>query len=491
MTIGKCFPLMSFVGFVFLVLGTILYFQPGWGLMDDVSNRTIAGNFWTGLESFGSLISDDIGRGRFRPLYILWIVSVYMISNPVLIYGLIAVLLLAILLVWGQIVDGLFQHDDPVQTAVAKYCFPLSFFVFTPFWNIFMYISLQEKFIYVFSALSIYFLIKAYERQSIQSFGAAFVFLIVGVAGKETALALLGSYVFYALLDLVVFKKNAFMSKKLLLGSGVFGCSYVIFIRSILGDYTEKYKDNSHVSGYIDSLLAAPMIVKLLLILAVLTLCIFIVLKMLGKAKTVNDQFVIVPGFIIAYFFILLPWGVVSYLMAPLAPFIMIMFYPIFRFGCRLHKMIKVVFVGGVVVLAYLIFGFVDMPRIEKMANIKKAVEAIQQVDQLRSNSRFFYPPGYIESAGTMKHYTQTDMIYVEDGTLDVTMITDEGPNYLIFEDQSRSIQLEDVRVGDQVYENSTWMVFEVLFEYDFRGRHQVEFSENFFEKMKTQFRQL
>jgi hypothetical protein len=152
---------MIFISFLLLVVGSFLFYAPGWGFMDDLTFRQLAGNFWSGKTSFISMIFDDIhGLGRFHPVCYLWIILVYWVKYPLLIYLLVFLIGAYVLLLWGQLMSR-FLFKTPASSYV-QWVFPLGFFLFPAFWNIFMYISVQEKFIFIFGSLSLYSLFKSY-----------------------------------------------------------------------------------------------------------------------------------------------------------------------------------------------------------------------------------------------------------------------------------------------------------------------------------------
>lgn len=454
-----------FILFCAIIVAATLYYSPWWGVMDDSRNLAIAADFWK-HPSIG-LICNHIkgfidGLGRFMPLYHFWIVIAYGIfSNfPIGLYLSMALVCFVTLLVWGRIINKIFPNQK--SASFNLFVYPLSFFIFTPFWNNFMYISILEKFVYIFATFSLYFYLRAYETNRIAYLVVSFTFMILGILSKETGIALAGVFFMYSLLDYLVFHKNKKFSLIGLAGNAVILIGFYLLVSSIWsGIYSAGYKNNFNCLSMLKSVLSAPLVIKGLVVTALIFACLGKVLITRKKSGFIRQEYILFPFLLGMYLIILSPWGFMNYLLAPIAPFVMMTLYPVFMFIGAGSIARRKALEGILIILIFFVLFLIIVPRISKMGDTKTIVSAIISMrDGSSVPVKFFMAPPFAETPVHIEAYTNTSITYLNTGLLDKDMLKDGAVNYIIFEDRCSPVTLRDVVVEKEVYHNETWRVF-------------------------------
>ncbi len=465
--------------------------------MDDYQNLDIAKSILHSASPVQTFFEDvwgsAIGWGIFRPVYNLWIVVVYNLfaRMPTTIYMLVALINMCSLLIWGHVLYK-FYNVDKEDFYPTVYLFPLSFFLFTPFWNIFMYISLQEKFVVLFCVLSFYFFKKSYEAASNRYILITFLFLLLGLFSKPTALAVAFVYAAFALLDCVLFKIRPAFSLIYFVSSCILIGAYAAFTFKIQmkGMYTASYGHNLKPMILIGKILAANLIIKFLFLLGIGSILFIIIKFIITKDK--NSVFgVLLPLGLLAFLTLLMPWGYQSYLLCDLAPFVIGIFFPLYIWLIRKNSFSRWGINGVFFVLLTAVFIGIIMPRISKMGEIAKTEYFLISRAVMNKHSRYFFPPPYMESAYALNGFTGEDIVYLKDGNLTNALLTDKGNNYLLVNDQCGGTRMHGVRLAEEIFSNKTWQIFRLVTDDHYTGEFNPLFKNNFIQKIKTTLRNL
>lgn len=490
----KYFSIGIFLIFASIIIGATLYYSPGWGLMDDWQNLNIAKSFWESKNISKTLIQiikhDLTVNGRFRPLYQLWIVSAYKIfyNFPLGLYIAIIVICLLALLLWGLIIHKVFFSDSS-NFHMNVFIYPLSFFIFTPFWNNFMYISIQEKFVYIFGALSIYLYLIAYDNNKKLWLLLSLLMMIIGLLGKETGIYLVLVYCIYSLIDLLFFKKTPKLSLlSIFINISIFSM-YYFFIKNFTRDYTSDYKSNLGLFQMANNLLTIPLFIKALFVFAVLALCLYFIKR--KYYRSIKNEFIIFPLCLIMYIVVLLPWGLPNYILAPLSPFIFSMFYLVFFLLGNLQKKMKWYMSLCIICSSFLVLFYVIVPRISKMSDIKKIIAYLSLVEYKNPKGKYFFAPPFQESAEAMAKFANIEVIYLSQGVLDVNVLDEKRENYLIFGEDCTKIILQNVWIGKELYSNNTWKTFLIKKNVGNITEFYASFPKNFLQNIKDRIKKL
>ncbi len=448
--------------FCVLILGAIISLRPGWGFMDDHTNLRIAREFWQdpSWQSLLGLITGDAGIGRFQPLYKLWIISAYKFGAdaPWLLYFLTTLAGLLVLPLWGMILDKIFNEGR--RSPFWIWVYPLAFFIFIPFWNAFMYISIQEKFLYLFSAPAVFFFVRAYEETRWGDLGRAFLFCFLAVMSKETGIVLFLAFAAYAFFDATLFRRQRSLSWAAWAGNTAFFILYYFFIQHLMSNYTAKYARNLSLSSLGDNFLTAPFYIKILAGLNLSILLWYFIRKFWDNKFEENGR-TLFAWLSLLYIFILLPWGFPTYLLPPLAVFAVSAAAPVFQAAERWPSG-RWAPRAALVSLAYLIALFVIVPQIEKMADKRMVVHEINQLRSKAAGAEFFYPAPYPETAAALRAFSGARINYLSDSKLSAGLLTAPGPHYLLMNDECHPAALSDTAILKNIYRSSTWNIYEI-----------------------------
>jgi hypothetical protein len=309
--------------------------------------------------------------------------------------------------------------------------------------------------------------------------------------GKETGIFLSLAFLSYALLDILFFKrdrKSSFIHFGI--NSSIF-FGYYFFIRNIMHGYSERYISSFNIDTIIANMIRAPGIIKLLFCFGALWTMLIVLLRLFNKRIYIQDCAVLFPLSFVTYLIILLPWGFPNYLLAPLAPLISGMLYPLYAFIARLHRRVKLAEHSFLVVFSLMVVFFIIIPRISKTADIRKIMEYIYNMGKKDLSIVYFFPPPFSESAEALKNFTGMEIVYLEDGVLTSEMLIGQSGNYLIFGDECGRITLENVGVEEEVYRNNTWRLFVVKERPDNKLDFCIDFPKNLLQRIKDRLREL
>jgi hypothetical protein len=129
-----------------------------------------------------------------------------------------------------------------------------------------------------------------------------------------------------------------------------------------------------------------------------------------------------------------------------------------------------------------LVLAQVIIPRISKMADKRKVVEAVRTIEQ-HSPGRFFYPPPFEETAQSLEGFSSAKVIYT--GRIDPGLLDAKGENYLVINDEAGPIMLEGVGIGKEVYRNGTWVVWTLTTRPGVRQEFRLSLPKNMLQKIK------
>ena len=448
-----------YLGFCVLVLGAILVIQPGWGFMDDHTNLRMMHEFQktSFLNNFQQFINAEISTGRFRPIYVLWVLSMYKVfaETPIMIYFLTTLAGMLLLPLWGLLADNVF--NDSHRSPFWIWVFPLTFFCFTPFWNIFMYISIQEKFIYFFGTPAILFFLKAYRRNTPLWLIPALLFSLLAMAGKETGIFLLMGAVAYALTDILIFKRNKIVSTITALSGSAAATGYYFFISGLIKGYSSKYAGGMSLLKLGAALTTAPLVIKIIVATAVIGLAGTIITSFMDRSRNDNG-YCLFPWLTLCFILILLPWGFPNYMLAPLAMIVIFSAAPAltltnhWRHGPVVKNAI-------VIILAFSAAVYIVIPRINKMADKRKIAEEVQLLARMNPEAVFFYPGGMEETYNALQAFSGVTITYLRDNTLPAERLGTKAPAFLLQNDENGTVQATGITADRIVYRNSTWRV--------------------------------
>jgi hypothetical protein len=361
--------------------------------------------------------------------------------------------------VWGE----------DLKDTEAVWFYPLLFFCFTPFFNLFLYLSVQERLVYWFSLGSIYFLYRAFSVSSWKLLLLSFMLIVGGVFSKETGIAVmlaLGAGSLFCGLRDPERRKMAFVFAA---AAGIFIVGYYVFIRSIMSGYSAKYAGLS-LNVIMQNVGQAPLMVKLLL-LAGMAQAGWMLFRW-EQYKTWQGIFPVIGGFLLAaYLLVLAPWGFMNYLLAPLAPFIFIVLFPLYR---ALEKRVPWArFLFGI--LALLVLTGVLLPRLADIASVRPLTEFLKKDG---SGSVYYFPADSLEAPIRLQELTGRTFKYVETRELSRQDIVTVPGALLIVNRRSPGISLVGLKPGHIIYGDHHWRVVELLSDEAVRGSYQVVFPE-------------
>jgi hypothetical protein len=479
-----------------IVMAFFVY-APSWGLMDDLGSLQQAKLILASGDIVGEIarkiVTDATGWGIFRPVYWVWLTVVYGLlgHSAVASYLMVSAWMFCAMGLWGVLYFRYFDVDD--QAAVsAKFFFPLLFFVFTPFWNVFMYLSLQEKFILFFSPLALIAFRDVYfSARWKQALLAAIGWALLATFSKPTGIYLLMIFTAFAVLDIVLWRIDRMKSAIVLLTAGCSFAAYAVFSFAVQlkGAYTGRYAQNLTVSGLCGSVAAMPLILKALVCFAVVSAVYWTVHAFVQRNKQTAFG-VLLPLGLLAYVGILLPWGFLSYLLCALSPLLCGMAYPLYRWFCKKGVGLRI---ATDAVLAAFVFAAVIgvvVPRISDMADVRLVQEYMRSAAEHTGKGTYFMT-SYPESAGSLEGFTGETVKYLEGSELTPQMLTDARPNYVILNQLCAAVSLNGVRIVSVVYRNRTWAVARVESGQNAQTVFAPEFQRSVLQKLAARVKKL
>jgi hypothetical protein len=484
-------PLLRFLLFAAVLVAALLIQAPGWGLMDDAQNLEIAarihGAAHPAAEWWRTVRWDLNHIGTFRPGYYLWIALAYSLfaAAPLALYVLMALLNLAVLVGWGHFAVRVFRVPTPHRELV-RFGLPPLFFLFTPLWNVFMYVSLQEKFVLLFGLLSALFLAAFFRHGRFGHFLLALVAVLAGLATKSTMTYLALAYAGFALADLVLLGRSRRRSALVLIVYTALLAGFYVFISGHLGIYTGRYGQRLQPSVLVNQFLLAPRAVQLL---CLLSLSAFVwMIHTLRRGTCAWEPFaLIVPLALPAYVAVILPWGFPNYILSPLAPWVLILAVPVWLIVLerrpRAGRWLNQAATGAVALLLVLVIW----PRIERMADSRRLLDSVRSLSS--RPARFFLPPPYMEPADAIRRFTGVRVKFLADGILEKRRLVSGDASFLIFGRDFPALRLEEVRPGAEVHANSTWKIFRLEPAPGQRRDFRPRFGAGLFERLSRPFR--
>jgi hypothetical protein len=197
-------------------------------------------------------------------------------------------------------------------------------------------------------------------------------------------------------------------------------------------------------------------------------------------------QAVLVPLGLICYIVILLPWGLCSYHLSVVAPYVLGMFFPPYSFFNRRSDITRLLSNGFIIILVLSVFVYIIIPRISKMADIKKVVIFLKDSSIRNCSNHYFFPPPFEESAYGLSIFSEIPIRYLDKGVLSAEMLVDGEDNFIIFDDQDSSVTLSGVKINKEIYRNDNWAIYKVAKASNSKNEFKVIFKENYMEKIKS-----
>ncbi|TAM37170.1 hypothetical protein EPN54_05220 [bacterium] len=485
----KIVPFSVFILFSLLIVGAFLFYAPSWGLMDDSGMLERAKIVWSGGDFFGNLtqlIVGDFHWGMFRPVFWSWAMLAYHIfrNAPLLIYLSIVIFNLITLLLWGLILHKTWQSVKN-DFYYNIFLYPLSFFLFTPFWNNFMYISPQTKFIIFFSGLAIYLFYMGYAKEKKIYFVLSTVAILLSVLSHPEGVFLnLAMLLLCPVLFLLARKRTCIFNFILNL---ILFILYFIFTVTVQlkGSYTSKYGSSLNFHALALNLTAAPSLIKMLTLLSVFYFIVLAVI-ILRRENKFSPVFLIFPLGLVCFIAVLAPWGFPNYHLSVLTPFVMGMLFPVYSILNSKSPKIKILINSLMLVLVLLVLFFICFLRISKMRDIKKTEQFIVGLERQSKGNVYFMAAPCMEACGALNYFTNAQTVYLNDSVLTAGKLNEPGGNLMIFRDECPQVDLEGVKESQEVYKNRTWRIFSLAREKGSAKRLKVDFQENAIEKIKS-----
>jgi hypothetical protein len=298
-------------------------------------------------------------------------------------------------------------------------------------------------------------------------------------------------FLVYAFLDLVIFHYRPKTSWMLLWINGIIFAAYAIFTLTfqIQGNYTAKYKEGLAAGVLIGKVFQLSVVMKSLMVMGlvgVLGVAAYSILK----RKRERSLGIMIYVALMAYIVLLMPWGFQSYLVSAIGPLALGALFPVYAWLIKKGGAIKL-FLNGVlmIVLCFVFFGNI-VPNISRMGDIGRAIVFLSSQNQ-DSKDIYFMPPPYVESADATRKFTQKNVYYCADGKITSDLLSLQGRNYLIMVDLFPSIILSGVNVGDRVFANETWQIFELVSAHGNEETFRVPFKKTMIQKLKVMIREL
>lgn len=483
----KYLPAFAFLSFAIFLVGTIIFYAPSWGLVDDSSLLDGAKFVWSGGNFFGNLwqlILDGTKWGMFRPVFFTWNAMVYHIfrSTPLLIYLGMAIFNLTTLLLWGFILNKIWLNEEKNKLRDI-FLYPLIFFIFTPFWNTFMYISMQQKFIIFFSALAVYFFYKGFTREKKIYFVLSVFAILLSTFTHAEGIFLNLAMLLLSLILFFLIKKNIFIFSFIL--NSILFISYLFFTVAVQlrGSYTSRYGTN--LNNLAVNFMAAPALLKILAVASIFYSC-FLYILILKKKNKFSPVFLVLPLGFICFIAVLVPWGFPNYHLSALSPFIMGMFFPLYAFFNSRSSILKKITNSSLLVIVFLALFFIWIPRISKIKDIKKTEDFIIEFEKTQNASTYFMTSPCGEACIGIGYFTKAKTIYLIDSLLSRNRLTGSANNFVIFRDECPRVHFDGVQESKEIYKNNTWKILQVNEKEGINKEFAVNFPENPVEKIKN-----
>ncbi|MBP9854312.1 MAG: hypothetical protein KBD53_05555 [Candidatus Omnitrophica bacterium] len=491
----KKFSIFCYISFVIAIIATTLFYAPGWGLMDDSQNLNYVVDVKNPIDALNvaweNIMGDIRAGGINRPIYNVWLATMYPIFKywPTGFYILLAILNMLALLLWG-IVFTKIVRVRPENRLLTIFLYPLSFFIFTPFWNIFTYLSLQEKFVVWFVPASYYFFIKTYEKDDNKSYVYAFLFMILALMGKPTALFISITYIGFSVLDLVIYRINQKQSIKIFISNAILAGAYLVFtfMVQLRGGYVSRYKEGLSVSTLFENILGGSIVIKGLLVIGLIGLIAGLILPKMKKQQ-VTPYVILIPMGLLLYIGLLAPWGFRSYLLCALAPLLFGTLFPLFNWIIERNVILKRTITASLAILVAFVFVMIISPSISRMGDINQVIQYMKREATTNESNQYFLPPPYSEPAFALKYQTGEKIEYLDSGILSKDQLNSQGNNYLLLNNLAPTVLFSDVRTEKDVFSNKTWRIIKVVPEEGTEAEYTIKFEKNFMKQFLLKLR--
>ncbi|MBP6343197.1 MAG: hypothetical protein KA403_04645 [Candidatus Omnitrophica bacterium] len=490
--VNKRLPIGLFVALFFAIVIATLYYAPSWGLMDDKGFLDMAVTYWQDPSKTEVVTCDFKAAGMYRPVVFIWATIFYKIFEqwPTGLYVLIAAGNMAAMLLWGLVFYRFF-NVRPQDRYWTIFFFPLTFFLFTPFWNIFTYLSVQEKFIVFLAPLALILFQKTYIAPRPRDMILLYLIVVVGMLSKATFIFVPVAMFVYAFLDLIFFRPRAAISVQHLVIYGASLAYYAFYTvtSQLTGDYTAKFKSGLTVGGLIGKILGATMLTKVLLAIGIAGFMVYFV-----RAVRSNKREYLFPGLIycglIVYLVLLFLWGLYSYLLSALAPMVLGAMFPVYRWVCGRNETAKWSVNVIITVLLCCVFAGNIVPSISRMGDIGRSI-AFLTAQEGAATDIYFMPPGYVETVDRAKKFTGKKIIHCGEGRITADMLSVQGKTYVMLIDLLPSIELSGVKTQDRVYANGTWEIYELVPAPGHEEKFKVVFKKTWLQELKVRIRDM
>lgn len=459
------YPLLFFALFCFIIIAAYFYYQPSWGLMDDALFLQRTHEIWKSADiwrAFADVLKEDFQSQKMHPVYLVYFIEFKLFERaPFVLYIIRFAAIMAFLPLWGVIYQKMFRAQQGTREE-AMFLFPLTFFAFTPFWNNFMYLTVMEKFFFIFGTGSIYFLISAHTKDKAGLLYVSFGLALLCLLSKPTGIFLMFAYLAYAVMQRLFFNRKSPLIRKTIVFSAATVVLYILVLKVFLkpGGYSYKYVHQLSFQGIFGNIFGST-VTGALFLASLLALCVFIVL---AKKKIFDESSVLLPLCFICYVLILAPWGIINYLLSPAAPFVIGMLFPLYGWLYRFFKERRLGWVSPLV-LIFIAMAFLTqiiIPRISKMADIKGVQGAIEELNAENPGAAFYIAPSCLEASHSLRDFTGTNVVYASTGEIQGSLLG-TGKAYLIFRDECRIFRLIDLQSGAIRYQNNTWKISDLV----------------------------
>ncbi|MCX6723051.1 MAG: hypothetical protein NT094_03195 [Candidatus Staskawiczbacteria bacterium] len=482
--LSKYFPVFGFFLVTILLIGTTIFYSPSWGLMDAVL-LTDASHIWASNNVIESIYYSVNHSVYYMPVAVIWCLSIYHIFRdlPILCYILIILQNMFGILIWGLVLHKVFAGKKK-DLLLDTFLFPLVLFLFTPFWNIFNYINLQEKFIFLFSAISFYFAKKYLNEEKVKYLLVSLLFTILTVLSKPQGVYIVFVYIAYSCL-LVLMRGRSRLIIPILLTHICLLVSYILITFGYKSTgYTFRY--NLSLAGITNNFMNAPLVIKLLFITSVFM--VFYIIYNVKKRHRYSFEAIFIPLGFICYIVVLLPWGIIPYHISATAPYAMGIFFPAYSYFNEKSRLARVAVNCLILSLVFVTFFYIIKPRISRVADVNKAAIFLKDFSRTRAG-HYFFPPPFVETAYSMSVFSGLPIKYLNKGILSDEMLGDNAGNFVIFDNQDPSIELAGVDIEKEIYRNDNWLIYRVKKSENIKKKFSVTFKENLVERLKTYLR--
>jgi hypothetical protein len=477
----KCIPLFIFLFFNLLLIGTTIFYAPSWGLWDagllvETSHIWASNNV---MENIGNVINHNIYYMPFSVVYGLLTYHIFR-NYPLLCYILVILQNMVGIFLWGLVLHKVFAGKKR-EFLLNTFLFPLTLFLFTPFWNIFNYVSLQEKFILLFSAISIYFIKRYSDAGKIKYLLISLLFTILTVLSKPQGVYIVLVYIAYSCV-LAITKDRRRLVAPMLITHICLLVSYSLITIGYRGNgYASGY--NLSLTGIANNFMNTPLVIKLLFVIE--AFMVFYIIFKVKKQNRFSLEAVFIPLGFLCYIAVLLPWGIIPYHISVTAPYAMGMFFPAYSYFNKKSRLARIAVNCLILFLVLFTFLYIIKPRISRVADVKKTVIFLKDFSAAQVG-RYFFPPPFAESAFSMSVFSGLPIKYIDNGILSANMLGDDVGNFIIFDNQDPSIELAGVDIEKEIYRNDNWIIYRVKKSENIKKKFTVIFKENFIDRIKT-----